>query len=223
MNYSQNAEQEIILNYFDGLIGTVCDIGANDGKTFSNSLALLEKGWAGFLVEPGRRAYNLLCDLHEGKRSIYCFNLGIGQESKNTMFFECGNLPFLEKDDAPNYTGDLKSNVGLTSYFDREHTKKFIDIGIEYQAYQIQMLSWNDFHKLIGHSKCDLICIDTNGTYDYEILTQIDLNAVECKMFIVAYSTYDKEEDKEKFVNYAVSQGFKLLYSSLENLIFCKS
>jgi hypothetical protein len=85
------------------------------------------------------------------------------------------------------------------------------------------MLSWNDFHKLIGHSKCDLICIDTNGTYDYEILTQIDLNAVECKMFIVAYSTYDKEEDKEKFVNYAVSQGFKLLYSSLENLIFCKS
>jgi FkbM family methyltransferase len=223
MNYSQNAEQEIILNYFGDMIGTVCDIGANDGKTFSNSLALLERGWAGFLVEPGRRAYNLLCELHEGKKNIYCFNLGIGKESKNTMFFECGELPFLEKDDAPNYTGDLKSNTGLTSYFDKQHAEKFIDLGIEYQTYEIQMLSWKDFHTVIGRSKCDLLCIDTNGTYDYEILTQINLKDIECKMFIVAYSTYDQEEDKVKFIDYATKQGFKLLYSSLENLIFCRS
>lgn len=42
-------------------------------------------------------------------------------------------------------------------------------------------------------------------------------------MFIVAYSTYDQEEDKVKFIDYATKQGFKLLYSSLENLIFCRS
>lgn len=222
MSYSQNAEQEVILDYFGEMIGTVFDIGANDGKTFSNSLALIEKGWAGFLVEPGRRAYKLLCDLHEGRRGVYCFNLGIGNETKNTFFFECGNLPFLEKDDAPNYTGDLKNNTGLTSYFDKEHAEKFIELGIDYQAYQIQMLSWKDFHKLVGHSKCDLLCIDTNGTYDYEILKQIDLDQIECKMFIVAYSTYDQEEDKIKFINFANDKGFRLLYSSLENLIFCR-
>lgn len=49
--YSQNDEERIILNYFEGHTGRLLDIGAYDGKTFSNSLALLERGWHGVLVE----------------------------------------------------------------------------------------------------------------------------------------------------------------------------
>ena len=39
MNYSQNNEQNIILNYFKNYKGTLLDLGANDGITFSNSYA----------------------------------------------------------------------------------------------------------------------------------------------------------------------------------------
>lgn len=51
-NYSQNDEQDFILNFFDGRIGTLLEIGAFDGLTFSNTRALMEAGWAGVLVEP---------------------------------------------------------------------------------------------------------------------------------------------------------------------------
>lgn len=51
-NYSQNNEQEIILNYFGDFKGRFLDIGAYDGVGFSDTRALLELGWSGVLVEP---------------------------------------------------------------------------------------------------------------------------------------------------------------------------
>lgn len=52
MRYSQNNEQEVILNYFkDQPVGYIWDIGAYDGKTFSNTLALIEKGWSAAMIE----------------------------------------------------------------------------------------------------------------------------------------------------------------------------
>lgn len=50
--YSQNNEEQIILNYFAGKpSASFWDIGAYDGRTFSNTLALLELGWSGIAVE----------------------------------------------------------------------------------------------------------------------------------------------------------------------------
>ena len=52
--YSQNHEDDIVLNFFQNTESnkTVLEIGANDGKTFSNSLLLIENGWKAHLVEP---------------------------------------------------------------------------------------------------------------------------------------------------------------------------
>jgi hypothetical protein len=52
MKYSQNNEQEIILNFFNGRIGRYLDIGAFDGVAASNTLALAELGWQGTVIEP---------------------------------------------------------------------------------------------------------------------------------------------------------------------------
>ena len=41
MRYSQNNEQDIILQYFGNRKGFFLDIGANDGITLSNTYALL--------------------------------------------------------------------------------------------------------------------------------------------------------------------------------------
>lgn len=51
-HYSQNDEQEFVLDFFNGETGKLLEIGAFDGTTFSNSRALLECGWTGVLVEP---------------------------------------------------------------------------------------------------------------------------------------------------------------------------
>lgn len=59
-NYSQNNEQEIILNHFSprSTPGRFLDIGAYNGTDLSNTRALLELGWTGVLVEPN--PYNLV-------------------------------------------------------------------------------------------------------------------------------------------------------------------
>lgn len=60
MSYSQNDEERIILNYFEGVTGRLLDIGAYDGRTFSNSLALLERGWHGVLIEASPKVFTHL-------------------------------------------------------------------------------------------------------------------------------------------------------------------
>lgn len=53
MRYSQNDEQEFILKFFgDTTGGNLLEIGAFDGVEFSNTRALLERGWSGVLIEP---------------------------------------------------------------------------------------------------------------------------------------------------------------------------
>src|SRR6186713_1166854 len=64
--YSQNNEEQIILDYFrEGKRGKVLDIGANDGITFSNSAKLIELGWSAVLVEPSPIAYQRLLQQHK--------------------------------------------------------------------------------------------------------------------------------------------------------------
>jgi len=60
VSYSQNDEDLIILSYFEGVTGRLLDIGAYDGRTFSNSLALLERGWHGVLIEASPKVFTHL-------------------------------------------------------------------------------------------------------------------------------------------------------------------
>jgi FkbM family methyltransferase len=55
--YSQNDEEKIILDYFGERVSKFIDIGAYDGRQFSNTLALLERGWSGVMVEPSASAF----------------------------------------------------------------------------------------------------------------------------------------------------------------------
>lgn len=57
--HSQRDEETWILRYTDQT-GRFLDIGAYDGKTFSNIRALAEKGWQGVCVEPSAHAFDLM-------------------------------------------------------------------------------------------------------------------------------------------------------------------
>ena len=79
MKYSQNNEEEVILNYFDGKIGTFLDVGANDGVTLSNTRALAERGWRGVLIEPSPKAFALLKENYKGKDGFYFYPFALGE------------------------------------------------------------------------------------------------------------------------------------------------
>lgn len=203
--YSQNSEERIIADYFGDFIGTLLDIGANDGITFSNSYALLNKGWRGWLIEPDREAYNKLWALYKDRQNhtITCYNIAVGNESKDVKFYKSG-------------THLNKGDTGLLSTVSKPDYEKWKSI-TEYKEYKVRMVSFLHLYKNWIPEKIDFITIDAEGM-DLIILKQMDLNALGCKCICVEWNG----ENKAEFDNYITPFGLKLIHQNNENLIYAK-
>lgn len=82
--YSQHGEDTFIMQKIsDGLVipRTVLDIGAADGKFFSNSRMFLEDGWSGILIEPNKEAFDELVKNSE-HFDAKCYNYAIAEKNK---------------------------------------------------------------------------------------------------------------------------------------------
>jgi FkbM family methyltransferase len=87
--YSQNREEEVIMDKVRHLpTGTVFDIGAHDGKTNSNSLALIERGWSAYLIEPSPSAFLKLLERHAANPKVTLLNAAVGPDTRITKFYE---------------------------------------------------------------------------------------------------------------------------------------
>lgn len=84
-DYSQDKEQQIIINHFGGNTGMLLDIGASDGERFSNSRALMESGWWGTLVEPCARSFAKLVDLYLDNPRARLINAAISKSTGGEM------------------------------------------------------------------------------------------------------------------------------------------
>lgn len=203
--YSQNDEELILLEKLSSITGTLLDIGANDGKTLSNSLALIERGWSAVLVEPAKTPFAKLTSLHQDNPNVQCINLAIGTEIGELKFYSSGT--HLNSGDT-----DLLSTL-CESELDRW-------VGTE-NEFTEDVVSVVDFDTFLNHSqfkKFDLILIDAEGL-DYDILTQIDLSQVECSMLVVETNS----KDDEKYIEYCEKYGLKPIHKTYENLIFAKN
>jgi len=63
--YSQHGEEGALERLFEILkikIGWCCEFGAADGKWFSNTLHLIERGWQGVMIESDEEKFKLLKD-----------------------------------------------------------------------------------------------------------------------------------------------------------------
>jgi len=80
MAYSQNNEEEIIVSEFARLniqSGRFLDIGAWDGKGFSNTFRLAELGWRGVCVEASPTVFPCLIKNHAGNPLITLVNAAV--------------------------------------------------------------------------------------------------------------------------------------------------
>lgn len=210
MEYSQGNEEGLIKNYFakqelNSATLTVLSCGENDGKTLSNSLACIERGWQATLIEPSEKCFKKLTKLHQDNGKVECFNLAIGKENGTAKFYESG-------EHAKNMYGE---NHSLLSSLKHDETIKW-----KYETFTEKLVTVLDFKTLLLHSKYkkfELISIDCEGV-DYDILTQIDLIEIGCKMLIVEYNGDLNEQ--MKFVEYANKYGMNLLAKTYQNLIF---
>lgn len=199
MSFSQNSEEKYILQYFEGFTGTLLDIGANDGKTFSNSLALIGNDWKAVLVEPGADAYMKLALLHEYNDKVMCLKLAIGQEN--------GFVDLHVNE--PHIAGD----TGLLSTLDPKEKERWGSL--QFKTERVECMDYKSLCELIEMDKFDFITIDAEGK-DMVILEQIDLT--HTRMVCVEHNG----KDIEKYSDYCKKFGMKVLHINGENIILVK-
>jgi FkbM family methyltransferase len=197
--HSQNLEQDYILEYFKGKIGTFADVGANDGVTLSNTRALSELGWRGVFVEPSPKSFERLKRNYEGLKGFYFYNVALGDHNGNAILQESSSLL-------------SSSDIGLVSTFEASEMQRFKSI-CTYEAVTVKMFKWKTFLNRLQIKQFDFINLDIEG-YEMHVLPDMDLS----KTSLICIEWNSKEELKKEFEYYL--KDFKLIYTSGENLLY---
>ncbi len=197
--YSQNKEEEVILNYFGSSTGVFIDIGANDGITFSNTRALAERNWQGVLVEPSPKAFFKLKELYAGHKGFYLYPYAISGHNGKAMLQESGPLC-------------SANDVGLVSTFHSHEVDRFAS-AVKYEPVEVETFRWKTFLNRLKFKEFDMISIDVEGD-ELSILPYMDLSSTK----LICLEWNGKPELKTEYEKYL--SGFKLIYTSAENLVY---
>jgi|GEM_PF-714198 len=207
--YSQNKEDLFVLDYFNGYVGNLLEIGSNNGIDLSNSKLLIDNNWSAVLVEPGE-TYKDLHKLHLKNKNVRTFNLGIGDKTGDADFYE-------SEAHVPN-----GEDRGLVSTVNFEETKRWPDV--KFKKTSIYIKSWTDFY----HDLCerynkqvrfDFISIDAEG-FDEIILKQMDLDDIGCKVLCIEWNS--DRALLQRFVEHCKGYRMGIGLINAENIIFIK-
>ena len=197
MSYSQNLEEEIILDYFKDYRGNFIDIGSNDGMTLSNTYALIQKGWGGVYIEADPEAFKRLKFNIPERKGLYFYPYALADHNGETTMYQSSSLL---------KTGD----VGLVSTLVKEETDRFKSV-VQYNEITVKCFKWKTYVNRFRIKKFDFISLDIEGM-DLTVLKDIDLT--ETKLVCVEWNG----KDKEKYD--ALMSGFRLIHTNGENLIY---
>lgn len=204
--YSQNNEQEIVLNFLEKnnlTSGKLLDVGSFDGELFSNVRAVMEKysEWSGVFVEPSSHCFTKLFDLYKSdpKRATL---LNLAVVTQNDM--EESNI--LKFYDSPLST--VSSSI-------EGHTQKY-GYNDPREVY-VGKISLNNVIEKFG--PFDIISVDVEG-YSAKLALQesFDPSKFNCKMLLIEHDGYFKELQR-KFI----PLGYSLVSLNSENVIFIKT
>ncbi len=199
--YSQNLEEKYILEYFGNRIGAFLDLGCNDCKTFSNTRALAERGWKGVLVDPSPKAIEKCKELYNGHKGFYIYPYAISDHNGKAMLQESGALCSAE-------------DVGLVSTFHAHEMDRFKRT-VKYEPVEVKTFKWRTFFNRLRIKEFTMISLDVEGS-ELDILPDMDL--LKTELIVIEWNS--KPELKIEYDKYL--QGFKIIYTSGENLIYAR-
>lgn len=193
--YSQNKE-EFAINGLLGDSGRFLDVGAFDGKTFSNTLRLFERGWTGLLLEPSPKAFAGLKRQYSGvpESRAQLLELAVGVETGEIVFYE--------------------SNGDAISTTDTGHRDKWIaGHNCKFDEMTVKTISWVDLFKKYG-SDFDFVNLDTENT-NYELIKAYPFEICTPKCFCIEY-----DNNKFEIMELFKEKGYTDIYTSGENIVF---
>jgi len=191
MSYSQNDEENKIVEYFKGKVGRFLDIGAYDGKMLSNTLRLAELGWSGVCVEPSPIPFSLLKVVHKDNQSIRCVNALIGQVSGMVDFYDTA--------------GDA---VSTTDLFHKAKWEK--GSHVKFSKVQAMSITAKDLLDQVG-KEYDFVNIDTENT-NLETLKAFVGAGIRFELLCI-------EHDNQHPAIVEMFPGCQPIYQNPENLI----
>ncbi len=197
MNYkSQNNEAETVIKYFNGRIGNLLDIGAQDGEYLSNSYDLIQLGWSASLLEPLSGTFEKIVRLHKGNDKVSAYNFGIDTSTGVKPFYASGGSVI---------------NVLDKSLLDKWGYEMEYETTAQFYTWTESGLSTNTYN---------FITMDCEGL-DFDILTQMDLTAIGCECICVEQG--NDPVNYERIKKYCADHGLtkELLYN-FENVILAK-
>lgn len=194
MNYSQLDEQERIGAYFKGKVGTFLDIGANDGKTFSNTYALALAGWEGVCVDASPRAFASLKETHKGNDRIQCIHAAVTDRVGMVTLHEASDT--------------------LVSSLDPNQQHAWEAYGFDWHAVNVPSIDVPTLFARSGGIGFDFVSIDVEGG-DLLILQQMDFDAMGTRLICVEHNSRFNEIK-------ALCPGFREYHRNGINLMLCK-
>ncbi len=197
--FSQRDEEKHILEFFKGKTdGRFLDVGAYDGKCFSNTHQLALNGWAGVCIEPSPSVLPALHALYKDNPKIQIFPFAISEVSGKRKFFDSG--------------GDAISS------FDEDHVKLWKEKGAK-NFKEIEVVSYTPkqlFDSIVDYN-FDFINIDVEGLSLYLIKNITWSFLPKVKMICVEF------EGSPRSVTDRLAQfDFKLLHQTAENMIMVR-
>lgn len=200
--FSQNQEEQWIIDYFGDEVGTLLDLGANDGETLSNSRAAILRGWSGVLVEASPTAFSRLRSLYGYQENVELHNVAVCARSGKMILHESG--PHLKEGD-----------VGLLSTLVVAERDKWAPT-THFTPAWVECVTVMDLLKRSRFASFDLITMDIEGM-DETALVQMDLTSMGVRMLII-----ENNVDMDFVKHLCYVQGLKPYVMNQENTAFVR-
>jgi FkbM family methyltransferase len=172
--YSQNNEETVILTVLghgtpDWKLGMFLDIGAYDGKTFSNTLRLAELGWGGVCIEPSTSILPALRAVHADRPAIEVIPAALTENGGDVAFWDSGGDAVSTCDDAhmqlwsrnANFSKVTVPSISVADFFRDRLDFDFLNLDVEGKNYDIfKLIPWKYLTKL----RC--VCVEHGGAHN---------------------------------------------------------
>jgi FkbM family methyltransferase len=191
--YSQQGQDKYVATKFFPHLryGVFIDIGAHDGKTYSNTLHFEKKGWTGICVEPLPSVFKVL----KTTRQCICVNAAIDIVNGETNFV--------------SNTGYTEMLSGIEKYYPEKHHARRLKeqriMGGSTEIIKVPTIRLDTLLEKHGINRVDYLNVDVEGG-EYEVIKSIDFNTVD--IHVIGFED-NYQENSASIISYLTTKGYQ--------------
>lgn len=181
--------------------GVFVEVGAYDGRTYSNTWGLAEAGWRGLYIEPIPELFDRCVGNHASHPNVKCVRELISDKEEYNTIYKQGDLYTISR--------EYVDNKHMTQMFSTIESRRLDDV------------LWENAFDL----PIDVLVIDVEGTEE-KVLRGLDMRV--SKPTLVIIEAHEHNVDKWMAFNlqfiekFFISHGYTKIYSDHINNIYHK-